>query len=106
MIKLSLVGSLDFVSSERVFVIGSPSGEPWFHFAGSGENVPDIAKSRDASIGRKQNSSLFKATSCHFSVEVFPQIANLQTVGHRSALLTGIIGLISILQQGFIAKGI
>ena len=31
-----------------------------FHFAGSEENLPDIAKSRDASMGRKQNSFLFK----------------------------------------------
>ena len=54
-----------------------------FHFAGSGENLPDIAKSRDASMGRKQNSFLFRATSCHFSVEVFPQITNnLSAGGH------------------------
>ena len=30
-----------------------------FHFAGSGENLPDIAKSRGASMGMKQNSFLF-----------------------------------------------
>ena len=42
-----------------------------FHFEGSGENLSDIAKSRDASMGRKQNSFLFQATSCHFSVEVY-----------------------------------
>ena len=51
-----------------------------FHFAASGENLPDIAKSRDASMDNKQfssflqilmkqNSFLFQATSCHFSVE-------------------------------------
>ena len=52
-----------------------------FHFAGSGENLPDIAKSRDASMDNKEFSSLIKqnsfllfATSCHFSVEVFPHI--------------------------------
>ena len=28
-----------------------------FHFAGSGENLPDISKSRDANMGRKQNSN-------------------------------------------------
>ena len=48
----------------------------YFHFAGSGENLPDIAKSRDASMDNKefssllhilmkQNSFLFQATSCH-----------------------------------------
>ena len=52
------------------------------NFAGSGENLPDIAKSCDASmenkefsfflqILKKQNSFLFEVTSCHFSVEVF-----------------------------------
>ena len=52
-----------------------------FHFAGSGENLPDIAKSRDASMGKKQNSFLFRTTSCHFSVEVFPQITNNLSAG-------------------------
>ena len=52
-----------------------------FHFAGSGENLPDIAKSRDASMDNKefssihqilmkQSSFLFWTTSCHFSVKV------------------------------------
>ena len=26
-----------------------------FHFSGSGENLPDIAKSRDASMGNKES---------------------------------------------------
>ena len=45
-----------------------------FHFAGSGENLPDIAKSRDTtqynklfrSQLMKQNCFLFQGTSCHF----------------------------------------
>ena len=82
--------------------------------------MPDIAKSRDANMGRKQNSFFFKPqvaifqlrssyrlqTYDHFSVEVFLQIANLRPAGQRSALVTGIVGLISIFQQGFIAKRI
>ena len=31
-----------------------------FHFAGSGENLPDIAKSRDASMDNKEFSSLLQ----------------------------------------------
>ena len=31
-----------------------------FHFAGSGENLPDIAKSRDASIDNKDLASLLQ----------------------------------------------
>ena len=58
-----------------------------FHFTGSGENLPDIAKSRDSRMDNKkfssflqilmkQNSFLFQTTSCHFSVEVFLQITH------------------------------
>ena len=76
--------------------------------------MPDIAKSHDAGMDNKEfgslleilmrrNSFLFQPTSCHFLVEVFPQMAqrlsrdlnkspcnncgvtegNSQTVGHR-----------------------
>ena len=31
-----------------------------FHFAGSGENLPDIAKSRDASMDNKELSSFLQ----------------------------------------------
>ena len=41
-------------------LLGRRQANLCFHFAGSGENLPDIAKSRDASMGRKQNSFLFK----------------------------------------------
>ena len=35
-----------------------------FHFAGSGENLPDITKSRDTSMdNKKQNSFLFTSYS-------------------------------------------
>ena len=48
-----------------------------FHFGGSEENLPDIAKSRDATLDNKlfgsqlkilmkQNCFLFQGTSCHF----------------------------------------
>ena len=37
-------------SSYVVMLVGSPSSEPMFYFAGSGENLPDITKSRDASL--------------------------------------------------------
>ena len=39
------------------YITGSPSGGPTFHFAGSGENLLDIAKSRDASMDNKELDS-------------------------------------------------
>ena len=62
-------------------LLGRRQANLCFHFAGSGENLPDIAKSRDASMGKKQNSFLFRTASCHFSVEVFPQITNNLSAG-------------------------
>ena len=41
-------------------LLGRRQANLCFHFAGSEETLPDIAKSRDASMGRKQNSFLFK----------------------------------------------
>ena len=41
-------------------LLGRHQANLCFHFAGSGGNLPDIAKSRDASMGRKQNSFFFK----------------------------------------------
>ena len=41
-------------------LLGRRQANLCFHFAGSGENLPDIAKSRDCSMGRKQNSFFFK----------------------------------------------
>ena len=59
---------------EVMYLLGRPEANLCFHFAGSGENLPDITKSRDTSMdNKKQNSFLF--TSCNFSVEVFLQIA-------------------------------
>ena len=40
-------------------LLGRRQANLCFHFAGSEENLPDIAKPRDASMGRKQNSFLF-----------------------------------------------
>ena len=62
-------------------LLGRRKANLCFHFAGSGENLPDITKSRDASMGKKQNSFLFRTASCHFSVEVFPQITNNLSAG-------------------------
>ena len=67
-------------------IIGSPSSEPMFSLCRKWRKLPDIEKSSDASVDNKkfssllhilmkQNSFLFQATSCHFSVEVFLQIA-------------------------------
>ena len=64
-----------------MFLLGRRQANLCFHFAGSEENLPDIAKSRDASMGKKQNSFLFRTASCHFSVEVFPQITNNLSAG-------------------------
>ena len=63
--------------SERHYFLGRRQANLCFHFAGSGENLPDIAKSRDArldsklfgsqlKIPMKQNCFLFQRTSCHF----------------------------------------
>ena len=57
-IERSLTITCSVLKNQKTFIlwqeirclIGSPSGEPMFHFAGSGENLPDIAKSRDASM--------------------------------------------------------
>ena len=40
-------------------LLGRRQANLCFHFAGGEENLPDIAKPRDASMGRKQNSFLF-----------------------------------------------
>ena len=40
-------------------LLGRRQANLCFHFAGSEENLPDIAKPRNASMGRKQNSFLF-----------------------------------------------
>ena len=41
-------------------LLGRRQANLCFHFAGSGENLPDIAKSRDTSMDNtKQNSFLF-----------------------------------------------
>ena len=72
-----------YLNNFQEHLLGRRQANLCFHFAGSGENLPDIAKSRDASMGRKQNSFLFRTASCHFSVEVFPQITNnLSAGGH------------------------
>ena len=56
--------------ADRAFLLllGRRQANLCFHFVGSGENLPDIAKSRDARVGMKANSFLFQATSCHSSV--------------------------------------
>ena len=72
-------------------LLGRRQANLCFHFAGSGENLPDIAKSRDASMGRKQNNFLFK-----------PQVATVQLrSSHKlQQTVTGIVGLISIIAKG------
>ena len=75
-----------FGCSFRLFVacygfLGRRQANLCFHFAGSGENLPDITKSRDASMGKNQNNFLFRTASCHFPVEVFPQITNNLSAG-------------------------
>ena len=51
----------------RYGFLGRRQANLCFHFAGSGENLPDITKSRDTSMdNKKQNSFLF--TSCHFTL--------------------------------------
>ena len=43
-----------------LLLLGRRQANLCFHFAGSGENLPDIAKSRDTSMdNKKQNSFLF-----------------------------------------------
>ena len=69
-----VTSTLSLILLSQIFftnLLGRRQANLCFHFAGSGENLPDIAKSRDASMGRKQNNFLFQATSCHFSVEVY-----------------------------------
>ena len=41
-------------------LLGRRQANLCFHFAGSGENLPNIAKSRDASMGRKGTASSLK----------------------------------------------
>ena len=56
-----------FAVSLRETLLGRRQANLCFHFAGSGENLPDITKSRDTSMdNKKQNSFLF--TSCHFTL--------------------------------------
>ena len=59
---ISLLSSFDdSLIKERLTIIGSRrQANLCFHFAGSRENLPDIAKSRDTSMdNKKQNSFLF-----------------------------------------------
>ena len=79
---LQLVEVSVFILSASL-IIGSPSGEPMFSLCRKWRNLPDIAKSGDASMGKKQNSFLFRTASCHFSVEVFPQITNNLSAGNH-----------------------
>ena len=61
-------------SQKRYDLVGRRQANLCFHFAGSGENLPDIAKSRDTTQDNKlfgsqlmkQNCFLFQGTSCHF----------------------------------------
>ena len=70
-------------------LLGRRQANLCFNFAGSGENLPDIAKSPDASVGMKQNSFLFLAISKAFAClnEVLQYLCvtegNSRTVGHR-----------------------
>ena len=61
-IELNLLTS--FYNSSNLMmdplIIGSPLAEPMFHFAGSGENLRDTAKSRDASTVNKEFSSFLQ----------------------------------------------
>ena len=77
----SLLCYVHFMLSGFCCLIGRRQANLCFHFAGSGENLPDMAKSRDARMGKKQNSFLFRTASCHFSVEVFLQITNNLSAG-------------------------
>ena len=72
--------SLSFIFTDLT-LLGRRQANLCFHFAGSGENLQDSAKSRDACMGKKQNSFLFRTASCRFSVEVFPQITNNLSAG-------------------------
>ena len=47
------------VTKILILLLGRRQANLCFHFAGSEENLPDIAKPHDASMGRKQNSFLF-----------------------------------------------
>ena len=58
-------------SGGRPAVIGHRQANLCFHFAGSGENLPDIAKSCDASMRRKQNSFFFKPQVAIFQLRSF-----------------------------------
>ena len=49
-----------FTPLTAILLLGHRQADLCFHFAGSGENLPDIAKSRDASMHNKEISSLLQ----------------------------------------------
>ena len=75
-------------SSSYSYLLGRRQANLCFHFAGSGENLPDIAKSRDASMGKGSRTASF----------LEPQVAIFQLRSSHK--------LRTIFQQGIIAKEI
>ena len=81
---------MDIETNHGGFLLGRGQANLCFHFAGSGENWPDIAKSRDTNMWRKHNSFLFKP-----QVSIF-QLRSSHKLQTYDQPVTGIVGLKSV----------